>query len=620
LIVGLTATALLLAAAPPPAAAQPLADPIAAAARSVQAAPATPPAWLGQVGPTRGQNCTGGTVTLEPDGTPAGWQAAVVKAGKNAKICLRVGRYDGFSVTPLEGQQFIGTVEPLPNGHTGKTYLDGSVQLPASAFEREGDDWYYEGLEQLTYTNYNLKCVATRPECNRPDDLYIDGRLQTRVADRAGVQQGSYQFAYTSGNKRLWLGSDPSKTRDIRILRTPAAFSGSAANVHIANLVVERYASPGHEYAINATMKGANWTVHHVEARFNHGGGIGMRGGWAYRNYVRHNGHQGLSGTTGTPLIEYNNIEGNNTAGYSVDKGAAEGGAGKFSLTRPALVGNETVPPRYRKNWVHGNYGQGAWFDVNNHDVQIEDNLVEDNEGVGIMYEISRKGTIRNNIVRGNGTGAAVLGKEGGKEYAYSAGILVSSSEDVTVENNTVTVPPLFTLGVSVARVPKKDKPDEDTWAVKETTHGIILLQGKRNEKPAGCPLTEEDQKKDPTYKPTWGCDLRRVKVTNNVVRYLGVQPNLQDVLPEDVRTKNYDGDGKGKTGSGLLANNEQGLHENNSFSGNTYQMSDCSQIRWYWVVVTKNDAGELVGKSDSGDLVKAKKAKIEENSTCKPL
>jgi parallel beta-helix repeat protein len=324
---------------------------------------------------------------------------------------------------------------------------------------------------------------------------------------------------------------------------------------------------------------------------------------------VRHNGHQGLSGTTGNPQIEYNNIEGNNTAGYSVAKGAAEGGAGKFSLTQAVLVDGKPVPPRYRRNWVHGNLGQGAWFDVHNRDMEIEDNLVEDNEGVGIMYEISRKGTIRNNVVRNNGTGAAVLRQEGGKEYAYSAGILVSSSEDVTVENNDVTVPPLFTLGISVARqLWDEDEPEKGyTWSVKETVHGIVLLQGKRNEKPAGCPKKDDDP--DPTYVHTWECDLVRVTVQNNRIRYLGELPNLYDLLPPHLRDpKKFPADGKGKTGSGLLANDEKSRQKDNVFTGNAYRMPKCGQARWFWVI------GE---DAFSGDLTDAKKAGKEVGSTC---
>ena len=56
----------------------------------------------------------------------------------------------------------------------------------------------------------------------------------------------------------------------------------------------------------------------------------------------------------------------------------------------------------WRGNWVHDNIGNGIWSDGNVHDVTYENNLVQDNTGIGIFHEISWDATIRNNVVRNN--------------------------------------------------------------------------------------------------------------------------------------------------------------------------------------------------------------------------
>jgi hypothetical protein len=58
----------------------------------------------------------------------------------------------------------------------------------------------------------------------------------------------------------------------------------------------------------------------------------------------------------------------------------------------------------FRSNHVHDNVGPGRWCDINCHNVVYEDNLVERNQGAGIFYWISFTATIRDNVVRHNGT------------------------------------------------------------------------------------------------------------------------------------------------------------------------------------------------------------------------
>ena len=56
----------------------------------------------------------------------------------------------------------------------------------------------------------------------------------------------------------------------------------------------------------------------------------------------------------------------------------------------------------FRNNFVHHNAGAGIWYDSDNTGALIEGNRVEDNGWIGIFYEISSDGIIRNNTIRRN--------------------------------------------------------------------------------------------------------------------------------------------------------------------------------------------------------------------------
>jgi parallel beta-helix repeat protein len=88
------------------------------------------------------------------------------------------------------------------------------------------------------------------------------------------------------------------------------------------------------------------------------------------------------------------------------------------SIQKVLLTTNVT----FRNNYVHHNAGVGIWYDGDNVGALIEGNLIEDNSGDGIHYEISGQGIIRNNTVRRSGQSA----------------IFMSTSRDVEIHANTL--------------------------------------------------------------------------------------------------------------------------------------------------------------------------------------
>ncbi|HTS15059.1 MAG TPA: right-handed parallel beta-helix repeat-containing protein, partial [Candidatus Sulfotelmatobacter sp.] len=96
-------------------------------------------------------------------------------------------------------------------------------------------------------------------------------------------------------------------------------------------------------------------------------------------------------------------------------------------------------------NEVDHNSGPGIWADVSSSDWTIRGNRVHDNTYAGIMFEIGARATITANSVWENGWGDT-------RGWGWAAGILVSSSGNVSVTGNTVAWSPVGISFVSQDR------------------------------------------------------------------------------------------------------------------------------------------------------------------------
>lgn len=184
-----------------------------------------------------------------------------------------------------------------------------------------------------------------------------------------------------------------------------------ATGVVVRGLVVENF-------RVDGIQASSGWVVENSEVRYN--GESGIKPGDITRyNYVHHNGRYGMSGGYGSvgSVVEGNEIAFNNTANYDW----YDAGATKFVNTRNLLL---------RNNDVHDNYGPGLWTDGNNKDTTFEGNRIENNQGSGIIHEISYDAVVRNNVVTGNGFSDP--------NWGGGAGIQVASSPNVEIYGNRV--------------------------------------------------------------------------------------------------------------------------------------------------------------------------------------
>ncbi len=245
----------------------------------------------------------------------------------------------------------------------------------------------------------------------------------------------------------------------------PYAIWGDAANVTVSRLEIRNYTKPiwgPNNYRHQGAIHGAkinsgggfvsiasNWRIENNDIHHNAGWGVSPGDGFTVANNALH--HNGMAGIGGGDfnggLFEKNDIYANNDASNSYGDFNYETGqpwawawnaagikvanVNCRSLTSTGACSSGT-PLTIRANNVHDNRGVGIWCDINCNDVVIENNLVERNIGVdsvGIFYEISQNGIIRDNIVRDQGANG---------DYLSPSGILVWSSDGVIVERNQV--------------------------------------------------------------------------------------------------------------------------------------------------------------------------------------
>lgn len=367
-----------------------------------------------------GTSTASATVTVDP-AQPAGIQLSPgddIQAAVNANptgttFVLAPGVYRLQSIVPKDYDVFSGQSGAILNG----AIQIGSWQRPSSTLWKA----QVNGITQEA--SYRGICDSTAPACMYPEDLFFDSQPLTRVGSLSLVGPGTWYFDYST--ETAYTGSDPAgHLTELSALRS--AFSGTAGNVTIKSLSIQKYASIAGYGAINAiSSSGAPsnaWILDSNDISLNHGMGLRISNGMQVTNNKFHdNGQMGLGGTGNNVLIQNNEIYKNNYAGYSW---GWEAGGDKFTYCNNLFI---------QGNYAHDNNGPGLWTDINNYYVTYDSNRTSGNIEAGIIHEISYNAVIKNNVVQNDAFNAK------GNTIWYGAGILISNSANVEVYGNTVT-------------------------------------------------------------------------------------------------------------------------------------------------------------------------------------
>jgi hypothetical protein len=212
------------------------------------------------------------------------------------------------------------------------------------------------------------------------------------------------------------------------------AFTGQAHDVAIRDLTVRGFAAPQDQGVVNHDS-GDGWVIENDTIQNNKGAGL-MAGArqQVLHNCLRDNGQYGMNayqvgnGITGL-VVEDNEIVGNNTDDWeSKNPGCGCSGGVKFWAVNGADI---------RGNRVHDNRGPGLWADTNNNDFLIENNVIENNDGEALFYEISYNLILRNNTIRGNDVVAGEAFAARGDNFPTAAVYLSESGGEPRIPART---------------------------------------------------------------------------------------------------------------------------------------------------------------------------------------
>lgn len=334
--------------------------------------------------------------------------AMVADAEENTTFVLTAGIHRLRSVEPKNGMRFIGSPGAVMSG---AVVLDG--------FQREGKFWRLDGID-LADAAGGGACIDGYEGCFHTQDLFMDSVMLWQVTDLSDLDSGRW---YGDGDS-IYVANDPA-TRRVELSVTELAFIGSADDVTISDLTIEKYATPAQLGTVQAQelddgARGRRWVISNVDVSGSHGAGIRTGDETLVTGaYVHHNGQLGIAVSGGTGVvIEDSEIAFNNIAGFDW---TWEGGGLKATRTDGLVV---------RSTSSHDNDGPGLWTDIDAVNTLYEDNTVTDNTAAGIFHEISGAAVIRGNTVQGNGFGKP--------EWLWGAGILIAASSDVEVYDNEV--------------------------------------------------------------------------------------------------------------------------------------------------------------------------------------
>ena len=389
---------------------------------------------------SRPQSCPVQSIEIRP-GQPV--QSFVDKSAEGAVFCLRSGIYRLQQVIPKNGQSFYGE---------DGTVLSGAREI--EKFERDGPFFVATGQTQAHARQG--RCAKSSPECNFTDRFFIDDRPLQPVLGKQDVSPGKFYLDRSSG--RLYFLDDPQGHRAEATVKE-FAFAGYAVNVHIENIVIEKYSNPAQTGAISG-RSGMNWTVNKIEARWNSGAGISVGSGSRVLNCNIHdNGQLGINAGGKDIVLAGNQIWENNIYGF--DFGWEAGGV---KVTR-------SDGAHFLRNYVHNNIGPGLWCDIECRNALYEENVVEYNADAGIFHEISFAAVICKNVVRFNG--------QSHRPWYWGAEILIAASQDVQVYDNTITVAP---DGSSIMLIDQnRDTPRGTRYKTENNTirNNTIVFQGE---------------------------------------------------------------------------------------------------------------------------------------------
>jgi hypothetical protein len=297
-------------------------------------------------------------------------------------------------------------------------------------------------VSSLTVPNFSSDhqgvCADASNRCNWPEQVFVDGTPLTEAS--AGSVPGAGQFALDTA-RHVVLHDDPS-SHVVEVTTRERWVDTQSDNVTIQGMLFWHAANPAETGAIGNQDRNG-WTLQDSQLYSAHGGIVSLGGASnpntqtrVLRNVIAGSGYEAIDGFRNTnTLIQGNNIYNNNLSGFDSVNWA---GAGVKVVQFTNLVIDQ--------NEVRNNAGPGLWCDIGCQSVTFSNNQVHDNQGAGILYEISSGAKVYANAIWNCSPSAPAIN--------------ISSSANAEVYSNVVA---WNNLGIAVFSEERSNRPSQGT-------------------------------------------------------------------------------------------------------------------------------------------------------------
>ncbi|WP_342372832.1 PKD domain-containing protein [Propioniciclava soli] len=303
---------------------------------------------------------------------------AIDKTPLGGTVVLRAGTYhESMDITKKV------TIQNYP-GET--VWFDGSSQV--GGWSKSGSVWVAPWSTFFSPQNYTGGVRSNFPNANRPAQVFIGGAALAEVASAAEVRSGT--FFPDAANRRLIIGTDPSG-REVRASDLTHAMHISG-DVTLRGFGVRRYATTQSSRGA-VVMDPAGGTFEHLVVSDNASIGLALSGAnKTIKNVVvERNGMIGLGMNEAAGVSITNSIFRDNN--FETFPTLPQAAAIKITKTSGGVIRNNTIEGTKLAN--------GLWLDGFNSDITIAGNDLANNGESQINFEISRRGTIVNNRIKG---------------------------------------------------------------------------------------------------------------------------------------------------------------------------------------------------------------------------
>jgi hypothetical protein len=243
------------------------------------------------------------TTTTTPPSSTTTWPSEVRVSIDDDLAALVVAAPEGTTFILDGGVHHVGVLEPkdgMTFSGSSETVLSGAT--PLDAFDANGTRWELTGQPLAE----DERCLPGEEACGIRNELFIDDQRLTRVESVTELEPG----AWWGDGDRIVIADDPAD-HTVELSVGSHAFAGDATDVTVAGLVVEKFAVPARDGAIQSQALddgplGTNWVIEDVEVRNNHAAGIRVGRGTVVRNVLAHsNGPVAVTGNSNSDrLIE----------------------------------------------------------------------------------------------------------------------------------------------------------------------------------------------------------------------------------------------------------------------------------------------------------------------------